>query len=323
MPCRPGESEVTSIDMLPDEILLAIFDFCAGEESEETYYNLPRKEKVESWQTLLHVCQRWRSVVFGSPRRLNLQLVCTSGTPVLETLDIWPVLPLIIRCDGYYPTSGIDNILAALKRSDRICRINIEHNEVFPWEEVLALMQVSFPELTDLTLRSNYEMETVLPDSFLDGSAHRLQTLDLDAISFPGLPKLLLSATHLVRLWLGDIHHPGYISPDVMVTCLSTLTFLYPQSYPTQENQLLHLSTRSVLPALTRFVYRGLSEYLEDFVSRIDAPRLNNLIILLHEESHNGINGLPPQVAQLARRTPSLLRTAGSRGKARFAIRIA
>jgi hypothetical protein len=116
--------------MLPDEILLAIFDSCAGE---EIYYNLPRKEKVESWQTLAHVCQRWRSVVFGSPRRLNLQLVCTPGTPVLETMDVWPVLPLLIRCDYDYPISGIDNILAALKRSDRICRMYyIEPNEGSP-----------------------------------------------------------------------------------------------------------------------------------------------------------------------------------------------
>ncbi len=33
-----------------------------------------------------HVCQKWRSVVFGSPRRLNLRLLCTKRTPVREML---------------------------------------------------------------------------------------------------------------------------------------------------------------------------------------------------------------------------------------------
>ena len=52
--------------MLPDDVLLAIFDFCGD------------KYELEAWQTLVHVCRRWRSVVLGSPRRLGLQLVCTS-----------------------------------------------------------------------------------------------------------------------------------------------------------------------------------------------------------------------------------------------------
>jgi F-box-like len=302
---RRNADRVTSMDTLPDEILLAIFGFCA---EDEIYYNRPRKERVELWQTLAHVCQRWRIVVFGSPRRLNLQLVCTPGTPVLETLDVWPVFPLIIHCHCDYP--HMDNILAALKRSDRICRIVIEHSKRLSLKKALALMQAPFPELTHLTLWSHYERKTVLPDSFLNGSATCLQCLDLDAISFPGLPKLLLSATHLVYLSIRHIHHPGYISPEVMVTCLSTSTsleslnlgFLFPPSYPVPENQPLHLSTRSVLPALTQFVYRGLSENLEDFVSRIDAPRFNNFSILLFDEDHNGL----PQVDQLVDRTPSL-----------------
>ena len=41
-----------------------------------------------------------------------------------------------------------------------------------------------------------------------------------------GLPKLLLSATHLVRLYLYNIPHSGYISPEVMASCLSVLTRL-------------------------------------------------------------------------------------------------
>ena len=89
--------------MLPDEIPLAIFDFC-GNENDIT-------GELEAWETLVHVCRRWRSVVFGSPRRFNLQLVCSSGTPARDMLDVWPALPLVLLCDSAYP---IDNIVAVL-----------------------------------------------------------------------------------------------------------------------------------------------------------------------------------------------------------------
>jgi len=45
-------------------------------------------------------------------------------------------------------------------------------------------------------------------------------------VPYPGLPKLLSSATHLVTLHLLNIPHSGYISPEAMVTALSTLTRL-------------------------------------------------------------------------------------------------
>jgi hypothetical protein len=64
--------------------------------------------------------------IFGSPRRLNLQLVCTPRTPVLDTLNVWPALPLVVHNDDNCPISGVDNILAVLKRSGRFCEIIIE-----------------------------------------------------------------------------------------------------------------------------------------------------------------------------------------------------
>jgi hypothetical protein len=89
-------------------------------------------------------------------------------------------------------------------------------------EEVLARMQASFPELTYLQLISDDETLPVIPDSFLDGSAPRprLRIFDLKGILFPGFPKLLSSATHLVNLKLRDIPHSGYISLEAMVALL-------------------------------------------------------------------------------------------------------
>ncbi|KAH9968522.1 hypothetical protein BGW80DRAFT_1337992, partial [Lactifluus volemus] len=34
------------------------------------------------WHRLVHVCRRWRHIIFDSPRSLDLQLFCTYGTPV-------------------------------------------------------------------------------------------------------------------------------------------------------------------------------------------------------------------------------------------------
>ena len=79
---------------------------------------------------LAHVCRRWRTVVFQSPRRLNLRLFCTPGTPARDSLDIWPPFPLIISesHDPFYEeTSSVDNTIAAFEHSgsDRVCQIEL------------------------------------------------------------------------------------------------------------------------------------------------------------------------------------------------------
>jgi hypothetical protein len=185
---------VKQIDVLPDDVLLEIFDF---------YVNMRRrrcrgKTEIEAWQSLVHVCRRWRSLVLGSPRRLNLQLCCKPETPAKDKLDVWPALPLIVR-GSMALSSGTDNIIAALGQSNRVCQVLLDV-AVWELEEVLAAMQVPFPELTDLRLISDGETLPVIPDSFLDGSAPRLRNFELSGVPFPGLPKLLFSANHLVYL---------------------------------------------------------------------------------------------------------------------------
>src|SRR5258708_39676733 len=139
------------------------------------------------------------------------------------------------------------------------------------------------------TGQSPSETVTVLPDSFLGGSVPGLRFLYFAGIPFPGLQKPLLSATHLVDLYLCNIPHSGYISPEEMVTCLSVLTslrnlqlgFESPQSCPDQESGRYAPPppTRPVLPTLMIFLFNAATEYLEDFLARIDAPRLYHLWI--------------------------------------------
>jgi hypothetical protein len=294
-----------SIDVLPDEVLLVIFDFCEAHEDPNA------KQDIEAWQSLVHVCKRWRSVVFGSPNRLDLELLCTAITPARDMLGVWPALPLSIQ-DGGDLEAGLDNIIAGLERSDRVRKINLwpRYLSSSPSERLLAAMLVPFPELTYLELSSDGNGGGVLPDSFLGGSAPRLRFLRLGGIPFPDLPRLLLSATHLVNLHLDSIPHSGYISPETMLTTLSTLKsledlrldFQSPQSRPDRESRHLPPPTRSVLAVLTDFSFKGDSEYLDDLVACIDAPRLNKLYAIFF----NQIVFDTPQLMRFICRTPTL-----------------
>ena len=291
--------QLVSIDKLPDDVLLEIFDFLT--QSPE-----PFKESIEEWQILVHVCRRWRSIVFGSPRRLNLRLFCSIETPARDTLDVWPPLPLFIRCNER--AGSMDDIVAVLERSDCVNHIMLWDLERSDLEIISAAMQVPFPVLTDLVLSSNGKMVSALPDSFLGGSAPRLNYLHLDGIPFPGLPKLLLSATQLVELYLSNIPHSGYIPPEAIVTALSTLTrlvhlrlsFESPQSRPDPDHQRPPPTTRSVLPSLRYFEFKGDSEYVEVVMAHIDSPRLRYLETTLF----NDIVFDTPQLTQFISRTP-------------------
>jgi hypothetical protein len=171
-------------------------------------------------------------------------------------------------------------------------------------------MQVPFPELTELRLISYVETPLVIPDSFLGGSAPRLRSFILLGIPFPGLPKLLLSATHLVYLYLNSIPHSAYISPEAMVALLSALSslkelslgFISPQSRPEWKSRSLPLPKRSVLHALRELIFRGVTEYLEDLVTRIDTPQLDYMLITFF----NQIDFDCPRLVQFINRTPTL-----------------
>ena len=327
-----------TIDMLPDVALLEIFDFYLG--------NGTRVQAVQAWHKLVHVCRQWRNVVFGSPQRLNLRLRCTENTPVRETIDAWPLLPILVEGYGYdkyrmenffvelehnarispdfndtpampspflveghgYNTWRLDNILAALEHNDRIRELDFYDPPSSDMDKVLAAMHQSFTALTRLYLHSKDETVPVAPASFLGGSAPRLQKLYLDSISFSGLPKLLLSATHLVKLCLKNIPHSAYLSPEAMVAALAVLTrlellligFKSPRSLPDRKTRRPPPPARTVLPALKGFGFSGVSEYLDDLVARIDAPLLDRLkIFFFHQLIFD-----TPQLTQFIRRTP-------------------
>jgi len=131
----------------------------------------------------------------------------------------------------------------------------------------------------------------------LGGSAPRLRTLVLRSIPFPSMPKLLLSANGLVTLTLVDIPDSGYTPPDAMANALTVMTrletlhlqFRSPRSHPDPESRPLPPPTRFVLPALTKLIFKGVHEYLEDLLARIDAPLLHYLYVQFFMDLNFGV----------------------------------
>ena len=272
-----------------------------------------RSSFQEEWQLLVHVCRRWRNLVLGSPRRLNLHLHFTRGTRCAKgKLDNWPDLPVVVSSQNW-KASGMDTIITALGQPNRVREVDLDYYGPYKLEEeVLAVMQVPFPELTALWILSLRRPPPLIPDSFLGRSAPRLQFLLLKGILFPGLSNLLLSATHLVTLHLQRIPHSWYISPDAMVTSLSllssletlTLEFDTAQYRPDEESRSLPPPKRSILPALDYFCFQGATEYLEHLVTFINASQLGTLKITFLNQSEFGF---PPLVlAQFIDCSPKL-----------------
>ena len=100
-----------------------------------------------------------------------------------------------------------------------------------------------------------------------------------------------------------------------MVSCFSALTSLEtlqisfdpPLSRPDRNSRRPPPLTRTLLPALTHLVFRGVSEYLEVLVARIDAPLLDKLYITFFH--------------QLIFDTPQLLSSSAARQSSRHMMK--
>jgi F-box-like len=318
----PNLQRVT-IGSLPDDVLLDVFDIYLATSYEG--------ENMWKWRKLVHVCRRWRWIVFASPQRLKLELRCTPKTPVRRLLDIWPELPLDV--DFYGGGWGhanhedrVANLIVALEHRDRVRRISLNLGQLTgsSFERITAVIQEPFPAMASLMLQS-YPVVFSVPDTFLNASAPSLRHLTLKGISLPSLPRLLSSssslrhltlmgislpslprllssASHLAWISLHDIPNTGYFSPESMATSLSALTNLgylcitfQSPTHPRRRDRDQPPSKRIVLPALTELQFRGVSEYLEIFVSRIDAPLLDYVWITFFSEVVFDI----PQISRL------------------------
>ena len=162
-----------SIDILPDDVLLRIFDF----------YQKGCMHRLPEWRDLRLVYGRWHQLIISSPRLLHLYLRCARRTPVRKNLGLWPTFPIIIDYVDYpnhktqkCPPSPDEeeDIFAALEHPDRISCLKLPVTKLLS-EKVAAVAQEQFPILTELSFVSGKdENVSALPSEFLGGCAPRL-----------------------------------------------------------------------------------------------------------------------------------------------------
>src|SRR5216683_3207558 len=168
-----------TIEMLPENTLLEIFDFYRQDSVRRS------RGRPWKWHRLAHVCRRWRHVVYTSPRRLGLQILCKSGAPIGHILDSWPTLPLVVRFKGSPKSKFLpNNIDVALRHPDRVYDISIGVTSSIIGS-LIEVVQEPFPALKKIEITSKDSTETPVLQvgEFLGGFAPLLEGIELDGIA--------------------------------------------------------------------------------------------------------------------------------------------
>ena len=233
-------------------------------------------------------------------------------------MDIWPTIHITVSWRFTGPGVVEDEVIPALEHPDRVSRIYLFLDNP-KLEDIAAFMQKPFPVLTHLSISSPYgSMISVLPDEFLGGSAPSLQQLALCAVRYPALPVLLLSASNLVSLKLLNMPPTGYIPTEAMVSLLAashkleTLHIEFGLLGAQPPSPDIIVSTRAILPALCDLSFIAGRKYIDDFLSRIDTPQLNSLLVNYKRgvrRWENDINYDVPQLSKFINRSESLKRS--------------
>ena len=289
--------QLRSIHILDDDSLLNIFHLYRRlliyEEKDDEIYFLVEGgwDRERWWYKLVQVCRRWRYLMLGSASHLDLCLLCTYGTPVTDMLAHSPPLPLIIDYFDFDESHDIttrdeENILLALQHHDRVRRIRLQMPIPNP-RRIIVAIDGEFPMLESLFLwnPANINRSLIFPKTF---QAPHLRCLILDDIVYPIGSPSITTAVGLVTLMLSIPPSP-YISPYQFLLWLSlfpqleTLGIGFFSPIPTHdvERQLLHMPsmTHVTLPNLRRFVFKGVSAYLEGLLPHIMTPHLETFQI--------------------------------------------
>ncbi|KAH9068255.1 hypothetical protein EDB83DRAFT_2551502 [Lactarius deliciosus] len=279
--CPGRVSQQVTIADLSDDVLLNIF----------RYY---LDASPQNWLRLVHICSKWRRIISTSQQALRLRLFCTHGTPVLKALDCWPALPIVVQYGGSLALDppapeDEDDIMAALKQSDRVNSICLTVTSSLL--EKLSAIEGSFSQLEELVLVSRDSVRQTLPSAFQWGP--RLRCLHSTRVAFPALLHLLNSSRNLVDLQLHKVINPLRFSPEALTDALSGMLQLRSLSLhllSTANYTALDLAPppppeeRVVFPVLTSLNFRGIAEYLEGLVARIDASCLGDIEVTLFDK---------------------------------------
>ena len=215
------------------------------------------------WRTLSHVCRRWRHLVYSSALHLGMHIICTNGTPIVDTLDHLPPMPLLINYRYAILTSVQDELginhrtpimdlqehmpsssflfdprrihatvstqdelgmYHALVLRDRVRSI-IPRLPPLILHKVLMLMGEPFPILEQLSLSFIVDEDEVIPGLVLPQTflSPNLRHLTLLGVCLPKGLSSLSFTVSLVTLTLTNIRASGYLFPKQLVARLRFL----------------------------------------------------------------------------------------------------
>ena len=232
-----------------------------------------------------------------------MHIKCTNGSPIVDTLDHLPPLPLFVE---YEPTGSGDaltrqdesGIYHALRLYDRVYHIDFKLPPC-NLQNVFLHLDGQFPKLEHLSLQFKFSascteskdsLPLTFPKAFL---APNLRHLTLPSISPPRRLRVLTSTVSLVTLEISKIQMSSYFRPRLLVARLQFLPqlkelfigSLTPILRPSTEGELLgEQRTLVTLPSLQNLRFTGVGAYLESLVAQIRAPLLEQLHITLFNQ---------------------------------------
>ena len=287
-----------SIHVLDDDSLLNVFHLYRpsllgedGEEYDQLGGGSERWDRGRWWYKLSHVCQRWRTVILGSPSYLGISLVCINGTPVADMLAHSPPLPLDIdyhNGDNDISAEDEEAAILALKQYNRVRRFRIWVSAT-SLQKLIEAMDDEYPILEHLIITHLVEDRSSISQIPETLQAPNLRHLYLRGFTLPMGCRLLTTAVGLVTLGLSMVHPSTYFHPNILLRWLSFMPqletllvyFYFPVPNRDVERQLTHtpLTTHITLPNLHFFDFHGVSTYLETLARWVTTPRLEKLTI--------------------------------------------
>jgi hypothetical protein len=292
----------TSIQILNNDVLLNIFDLYRLADSDQYADGIATVFSWRQcwWYKLAHVCRQWRNIILESPSRLDLCLFCTNGVPVADMLAHSPPLPLTIHYHNHPGITAEDEsgILLALSHRDRVrhilfLRLPTVGKFVTVMDDHFPILELVYIDSWTEAFGRRIDMhvdEVDLPVTF---QAPNLRHLVLGRASVPiESPLLITSTAGLVDLELDDIPASAYFPPSYLLTWLSlmaqlkwlSIAFNSPTPNSAIEGQLHQSPDMTTLPNLRKFVFAGVSAYLEGLISRISTPSLSIFRVCLFNQ---------------------------------------
>ena len=228
--------------------------------------------------------------MFASSFRLDLIITVGPQKPGHIKTILSSPLPISVeyKCSFVEITgSALWRMRAALRHRDRVREIFFEGRGV-SFGNFIRATNYHFPTLESLTLRSPHSHEPDIPATFLRGPDQpglRLRRLTLLHASLASVSGLLLSATTLTDLKL-DIrsYTAGFDSSQgsFLLTCLQGMQCLRSIVLTTPDDlrdfQSQHSTPKDIVPLskLTRFHYSGSTIFLNNFMSGLSVPSLQD-----------------------------------------------